>query len=756
MESSQERFMRELLEEFRNEVSEHLDVLVNGLLLLEKGVTEEEAKKTIETVFREVHSAKGAARAVNNTHIENLCQGIEVVFSELKSGRMKIAPPVIDLLHKAADQLTLLVDDLSSKNKSVSSAELLEMITELSNAGKGSFGFAEMPVTVASEKLKLSEIKEMSPDPVHQTSEAPGNLTRNESVRLSMEKLQSLLDQADEFIVSKSMDKLLSDDLLRLLSDFSTIRKSVYTRLRSIRSSGRMDPIEMEGFQGWLDESLAMGNDRLTRLARLAHQKSFNQSKITDDLLLELKKILLVPASTLLGILPKLVRDLSKQQLKQVHLEISGGEIEIDRRILEELKDPLIHIIRNCIDHGIEDPATRSLGNKPVQGKILVRVEKDNDTEALIRIHDDGRGIDPETVLFFARNQGIITEESAAKMSAEEIVNLVFRSGLSTSPKVTEISGRGLGLAIVSEKVREIGGKIHLESEKGKGSSFFMRIPLTIRTFKGLLIKTGEHPLLVPINHVQRVFRYDPANLITVDNRLAMKHGPSVLFLRDLGEYLGYSISFGQTFRKPDYILVIEQGEKNAAFFIDDVKGDVEGIIKPMGSQLLHVRHISGASLLGDGKVVPVINVPEILNSILSDTGMKNVVVSPVAGSGGPKGRILIVEDSITSRSLLRNILESAGYKVTTAVDGLDAFDKLQQETPDLVVSDIEMPRMNGFELTSRIRGEPLLRSLPLILVTGLESAEERQKGLEAGANALIVKNSFQGADLISAIERLI
>jgi two-component system chemotaxis sensor kinase CheA len=767
MESSHERFMRELLEEFATEAAEHLDVLVKGLLQLESGLPQEEAKKTIETIFREIHSAKGAARAVNCSDIEHLCQGLESVFGALKSGRIEITASLLDLLHKASDRLSLLVGDLSAKTRSVSAGELMAVITELAQAEKG--GFTQPAPSAAdnrplpsgtpgtnADRLTENIIQPLKEDAVSPALNPAGIPAKSETLRISSEKLQSLLAQAEELIVSKSTDKLISEELLRMLSAFSSLKKSAENRFSSINSDGRLDMQEFDGLRSWLSEEISFLTDQLNRLTRLARQKWFNQSKITDDLLLELRKTLLIPSSALLDIIPKIVRDLSRQQMKEVQAEISGGHIEIDRRILEELKDPLIHIIRNCVDHGIEEPSQRKEHGKPAKAKIVVKVEKDNDKEAVISISDDGRGIDPEAVLAVALKEGLLTEEAAARMNPESMINLVFRSGLSTSGKVTEISGRGLGLAIVGEKVRKLGGKVHVESEKKKGTTFFIRFPLTVQTFKGLLIRTGEHLVLIPLNYLHSVLRYNASSCLHVDNRPALLHEGNVVFLRDLGEMLGYSVSFGQTFRKPEFILILEHGENHAAFLADNVLGDVEGIIKSLGSQLVHVRHVSGASLLGDGKLVPVINVPELLNSLLSDSLRKPAVTATVDDGIKPRGSLLIVEDSLTSRSLLRNILESAGFKVATAVDGLDAYGKIQQEKFDLVVSDIEMPRMNGFELVSRIRGEPALSSLPLILVSSLDSQDDRQKGLEAGANAYIVKNSFQDADLISTIERFI
>ncbi|MCX6283515.1 MAG: response regulator [Bacteroidetes bacterium] len=372
-------------------------------------------------------------------------------------------------------------------------------------------------------------------------------------------------------------------------------------------------------------------------------------------------------------------------------------------------------------------------------------------------MEDDGAGINAEKVIQSAIKEGIITEEIARGLTYNESLQLIFRSGVSTSPLITDISGRGLGLAIVSDKIINLGGSVSLSSEPGKGSCFTLILPLTLATFRGVLVRMGEHFIMVPINSVEKVIRINKSGIHLAEKQETMLYENHHIPLFRMSDTLGFQSGKLIGSESYAYLIIISSGKKKIGFHIDEVIGEQEGIIKPLGGQLLNVRHLSGATVLGDGKVVSVIDAYELLDSV-SKAGLDlSKSFSDATDQETPAAaRILVAEDSLTSRSLLRNLLESAGYEVSTAVDGWEAFTLLKQGSFDLVVSDIEMPRMNGFELTSKIRSEPGMSSLPIVLVTALETAEDRQRGLEAGANAYIMKSSFEGSNLVSTIQRLI
>jgi len=354
-----------------------------------------------------------------------------------------------------------------------------------------------------------------------------------------------------------------------------------------------------------------------------------------------------------------------------------------------------------------------------------------------------------------AVKQGILTAEGAARLPDAEAAPLIFRSGLSTAAFVTDLSGRGLGLAIVAEKVGRFGGSVSVESRKGEGTAFTLTLPVTLATFRGILVRTGEQLFLVPTTSIVRAGRARPGDLRTVEGKTTVDSAGRPVALVPLGEVLGVASrrEGGRDQPQAPPYLVVEGPEGVVAFLVDEVLGEREGIVKGLGSQLQKVPNLAGATLLGNGRVVPILDVPGLLRSAWS----VREAAAPAAADpeARRKARVLVAEDSVTARSLLRNILESAGYEVKTAVDGLEALGLLLEGDFDVLVSDVEMPRMDGFELTGRVRQDRRLADLPVVLVTALASAEDRRRGLDAGANAYIVKGSFEQDSLLDAIRRL-
>ncbi len=477
---------------------------------------------------------------------------------------------------------------------------------------------------------------------------------------------------------------------------------------------------------------------------------------MTDGLLHDVKEMHLLPFSSLIEIFPRFVRDLARDQGKEVELAVQGGEIEIDRRILEEMKDPLIHLLRNCIDHGIEAPAARAEKGKPPHGTVTLSISQQDGGKVEIIVADDGAGIDAAKVKAAARKLDMVSEEDAAQLGEREALALVFRSGVSTSPIITDVSGRGLGLAIVREKVERLGGAIAIESHPDAGTRFRIVLPLTLATFRGVLVRAGERLFVVPAASVERVARATEGDVRTVENRATIALGGQAVALAGLSEVLELPRK-GAAGESPEHAqaLVLGLGAERIAFRVDEILVEQEVLVKNLGPQLARVRNVAGACVLGTGQVVPVLNVPDLMKSAVK----RAAALAPVAAeepSGAQQRSILVAEDSITSRALLKNILESAGYRVATAVDGIDAYTALKTGTFDLLVSDVEMPRMDGFDLTAKVRSDKQLAELPVVLVTALESREHRERGIDAGANAYIVKSSFDQSNLLEVVRRLI
>jgi two-component system, chemotaxis family, sensor kinase CheA len=459
----------------------------------------------------------------------------------------------------------------------------------------------------------------------------------------------------------------------------------------------------------------------------------------------------MLPFSTLLESFPKLVRDLSRDCGKDAELAIVGGEIEIDRRILEEMKDPLVHLVRNCIDHGIETPKQRKERGKLPRATIRIAILPRSAVKVEIVVSDDGAGIDFQKVRAASVKLGLVSEEDARKTDEQQCAGLIFKSGVSTSPMITEISGRGLGLAIVREKAEKVGGTVSVETQPGAGTTFRLILPLTLARFRGILVRVGESLFVLPTRHVQRVLRVSKDEIKTAENRETIQingRATSAVRLSDVLELTQTNTDADPKRKLP--VLVLAWAGEQIGFLVDEILDEREVLVKSLGKQLPRVRNIAGATILGTGKVLPVLNVADLMRSAVRMTPVR-----AARATEAPKS-ILVAEDSITSRTLLKSILELAGYKVKTAIDGADALAVFATEAFDLVVSDVEMPRMSGLELTAKIRAGKRLAQLPVVLVTALDSREDRERGVDVGANAYIVKSSFDQGNLLEVVRRLI
>jgi two-component system chemotaxis sensor kinase CheA len=766
MNKKQEEFLKELLADFMIEAAEHRQAIITGLLELEKDQEKGDQLKLIEMTFREVHSLKGASRAVNLLDIERLCQGMENVFSLLKQQSISVSKFMFDTFHSAKDLLEDYLVDISNQTKTVRADRAVFILKALQELCIGN----ELNVKTKKDQTEEAQNSPLNPIITSTVTYKPiGNTEHNTSdkkrvqvmspeenetqtnigdptigtidvvgskdtVRISTAKLTELLIQAEELITSKSM---IGYDLREL---------NRIQRQTKNNQKGFNDP------EGRIKEI----NDEIQVLGKNLDQHYRIFSRTVDDLLFNIKKTLLLPFSQGLDWLPKLVRDLSNDLKKEVNFSIVGGEMEIDRRILEKIKVPLIHLIRNSIDHGIETSEERIKNNKLPFSNLSLIITQQNTREVIISLHDDGIGINREKVLQVSLKAGIISEESIPAMSDKEIYNLIFHSGISTSDFITDLSGHGLGLAIVKENVSMLGGSISVDSERSKGTTFTIKLPVMLLTFRGILIRIAEHHFVIPTKNVERVIRIKSSEIKTIENKTIIYVNSVAIGLMWLNKVLELSSNSHVQHKNEMYhAVILNVGQHQMAFIVDAILDEQEGVMKTLGSQLVNVRNVSGATLLGNGLIVPILNAAELIESALN--------LSPVfVGSSddveleSQKQTILVADDSITSRSLIRNIIESAGYNVKTAVDGFEAFTLLQAEHFDLLVSDIEMPRMNGFELTTKIRSDKNLFELPVILVTALELPSDKQRGMECGANAYIVKSSFEQSNLLEAINRLI
>jgi two-component system chemotaxis sensor kinase CheA len=747
MSTQEDEFLKSLRATFKVEAAEHLQAMATGLLELEKTPAPEAQSILAATVFRAAHSLKGAARAVDFTEIESMCQSLEDMFAAWKRPGKSPTPVSFDAAHRKLNEITAVL------------------------AGPKAAGRAPPPVAPPSFEQPILPSAGVAPGPAKVAPPAPEGeapFATGGTVRITISKLDAQLMEAEEMLTAKLTVGQRAEDLRGLAHRFEawrnewalaepvarTLRQTIDRPGRAELPSGPSMSRLLE-FIDWNHDHLKSLEDKITALTRTAEQDRHAIGKLVDDLLEDSKKLLLLPFATLAASFPKLVRDLCRDQGKEADLVIRGEEVEIDKRILEEMKDPLIHLLRNCVDHGIETPERRVRLGKPSRATLTLAVSPVNGRKVELLVSDNGAGIDTAKVKESAIKHGLLSPEDARQLGDAGASALVFQADVSTSPIITRLSGRGLGLTIVREKAEKLGGTVSVESQPGRGTSFRILLPSTLATFRGILVEVAERRFVVPTAHVERVARVKAAEVRTVEGReIITLRGRAVALVRlaDVLELPRGEASGELSAATP--VLVLGTGDQRIAFAVDAVLDEQEVLVKPLRKPLVRVRHIVGATVLGSGQVAPILNVADLLKSARQTRGPATRVAA--AAKPVEAKAVLVAEDSITSRTLIKGILESAGYKVKTAVDGMEAFTLLRAEKFDLVVSDVEMPRLNGFDLTARIRADKKLAELPVVLVTALETREDRERGIDVGASAYIIKSRFDQSDLLDAIRRLV
>jgi two-component system chemotaxis sensor kinase CheA len=582
-------------------------------------------------------------------------------------------------------------------------------------------------------------------------------------VRIPIGKLDRHLFQAEDMLSLKSMAGARATELRELTGRFEQWQREwakISVEVRSMRQTLEHSNSSANGaiinFLDWNADYLRSLEHRIRSAAAQTDQDRHAVAKRVDDLMADSKKLIMLPFSTVAEVFPKVVRDLCREQGKEAEIVIRGGEVEIDKRILEELKDALLHVLRNCVDHGVELPEERIRRKKPPRATIQVQIFAVDGDKVEIQISDDGSGINVGGVKESAIQHGILSPQEAQRLGDADALNLVFHSEVSTRTAVTAISGRGLGMAIVRAKAEKLGGRVSLESRQDRGTTLTLVLPLTLATFRGVLVSVADRLFVFPTANLERALRILPAEIRTVENRQVISVQQRLVSVVRLESILDLPPSTAQINpNAPVPVVVVRSGDLRIGIIVDSVLREEEVLVKPLRKPLVRVRNIAGATALGSGKTALVLNVTDLMESAKSH-GAAPAVETIAKTTPKPSRRVLVVEDSITSRMLLKGILESAGFDVRTAVDGLDALAALREDTFDLVVSDVEMPRMTGLDLAQRIRADRRLADLPLILVTALEAREERERGLTAGASAYLAKSSFDQSNLLEAIQRLI
>ena len=702
----------ELMATFSVEAEEHLQAMNRHLLALEAGSTLEARRQLIAEIFRAAHSLKGAARAVSLPEVEALSHTLEDLFAGIREGGLEPAPDALQRAYRTLDSIGSLL---------------------------GAGADMKAPRAEAPAMVRLRDGGDFDQRP------APA---RGSSVRLATDKLDALMAAVGELLVSKiDAERRVAD--VRALEAALDRWDSTQSKRRRRTEQTTQDAVTLFEETG---ARLHAARRELAELRRLLEADARRAAQITTDLQDAVRQTRMLAVSTLFEPLPRMVRDLARDSGKQVTLSISGGDTEVDRSVLERIKDPLTHLLRNAVDHGIEASELRAEARKP-EGTISLSAEHRGDM-LVIELADDGAGIDLDALRAGAVEKGLLPSAAAAELSDREAIALIFRSGFSTSPLITDLSGRGVGLDVVREAVELLHGSVEVESRRGVGTTFTLSLPLSVSTMRCLLVEAGGQTFALPVSAVERVMRIEAAEIGRAGGRETVRHDGRPVVVARLANVLGLDATRDGRDRESKQPVVVLGGPgRRAAFLVDRVTQTCEVVIKSLPDPLFRVRHLAGATVLGSGQVAMLLRPADLIAAVERARG---AVLAAAAAPEASPATILVVEDSITTRTLEKNILQAAGYRVRAAADGGEGWSLLESGDCDLVLADVDMPVMNGFELTARIRADQRHRDLPVVLVTSLDAREDRERGIQAGADAYIVKGAFEQERLLDTIRRLI
>lgn len=754
MDPKEQEFLNQLKEAFAIEASEYLQTIVDGLLQLEEGVGEGEGEgeDLLEEIYRAAHSLKGASRAVNMSAIGAICQSLESIFYAMKQRQVVLETKGYDVLQRAMDMVSVLLQE--GEDSQLSLKGIIEEIDQLAlTSSKATLGKETPPKEREEDHLKdikdpndSSNYSDLTPTSLSSQREpsqrgAPSKRRGLETIRIPTKRLDTILLQLEEMITLK----LGEEDLLLALEELVLLLES----RKNNRATDRVT-VTVTNDQ----EVLTLVERRSKELLIRLQDHHGNTTRLVDELLEDTKSIRMLPFSTLFKVLPKMVRDIAKEQEKEVDLIIEGEDLEVDRRILDELKDPLIHLLRNSIDHGLEKTKERQEKEKPKKGTLTIKISQLTGNKVQIAISDDGRGLDLTRLKERAIEEGLLEEEEALSMDDASAKMLIFQSGLTTSNQITSISGRGLGMAIVKESIENMGGSLSVETYLGEGTTFVLVVPITLANLQGILVKEWGRLFVIPTSSVERVLRISKEEIKRVESGTSIIFEERAIPIQRLGALL--ELDPDPSKAQPEklfHVVILQARGEQMAFLLDQILREQEILLKDLGPQLKRVPTIAGATILGSKEVVPVLHVADLMGKAISSDGL---LMKEEEERAKERRSILVVEDTIASRMLLTHILKEAGFSVEAAVNGEEAWRRIEEKNFDLIISDIEMPEMDGFALVERIRKESANTHLPVVLVTSLESEEDRKRGGEVGADAYLKKSSFQQGELLSVVNRLL
>ncbi|WP_103634951.1 hybrid sensor histidine kinase/response regulator [Campylobacter concisus] len=761
--------MKEIMEDFLIEAFELIEQIDHDLVELEANP---EDLELLNRIFRVAHTVKGSSSFLNFDVLTELTHHMEDVLNKARKGELKITPDIMDIVLESVDMMKGLLESIrdngSDSAAGIDIKNICVRLTQISE-GEAPSAAAEAPATPAPEPVKEPEPVAPAVEAAPEVSDAELSKLSDSEVEAEIERLLKVRKAEDQARrASKGIAPKSPEEIAPATSAApAPAAKPAPSRERDAdkkvpaASSGavaqeqtiRVEVKRLDHLMNLIGE-LVLGKNRLLKIyddveERYEGEKfleELNQvvsslSLVTTDIQLAVMKTRMLPIAKVFNKFPRMIRDLSRDLGKQIDLEISGEETELDKSIVEEIGDPLVHIIRNSCDHGIEDPETRKAMGKPEKGLVQLKAYNEGN-HIVVEIVDDGKGLDADMLKSKSIEKGIITEREADAMSEKEAFGLIFRPGFSTAAKVTNVSGRGVGMDVVKTNIEKLNGIIDIESEVGKGTVMKLKIPLTLAIIQSLLVGTQEEFYAIPLASVLETVRVPIDDIYTIDGKNVLRLRDEVLSLVRLSDVFGVEKVFDGG--DHTYVVIIGVAEAKLGIIVDTLVGQEEIVIKSMGDYLQNIPGIAGATIRGDGRVTLIIDVGammEMAKDIKVDIRAE-IEDSTKAKEKPSDYKVLIVDDSKMDRTIMQKALEPTGVTIIEATNGVEALNVIKsgEHSFDAILIDIEMPRMDGYTLAGEIRKYSKYRNLPLIAVTSRTSKTDRLRGVEVGMTEYITK----------------
>ena len=726
---------------FVDEARDRLKGLTAEVLHLEAaGTNKAVANKAIGEVLRQAHSLKGSALMLGLTDISHLAHQLEDLLIAAKRDPQLLDSRAFDLLFSAVDLLSDRIERLGRGDATpIDAADLYQQMAALLVPAETAAGELPAAAPAAPERTAMGAPEVVSTRPL------PG---LRHSLRVPMEKLEGLTNLAPELVLQSLKASERHVELRRMETRLSRLRDRVREARLTSGASTSGHAADLREYADSLDaicrrmrEFLVDFSDDRVRL-----------NLITEELRQNVIELTMLPLATVFDAFPRSVRDLARTFDKEVELTIRGRETELDKKIIEQIAEPLVHMIRNALDHGLEAPAERIERGKPPTGQLHLSAEQQGN-RILVAVRDDGRGIDAGALREAAVRCGIASAAEMESWTPQQLIEIIFQPGFSTRSSATDISGRGVGMDIVKSVVGRLGGTVRVQSEHGRGTTVVLDLPLSLALLRVVLVEAGDETFALPTASVRRILRISPIELQRHQRAVVAEIGGESMPLMALSALL--QLPPAAIVESHQTVLVMEAGDGRFGLIVDDVHEEQELVFKELRGPLRSQRTFAGAALLGNGDIVPILEVQALFELAAKSPAEPAVTVI------GPREavrrcKVLLADDSLVAGELQKNILLAAGYETDLAHDGAEAFDLLHQKEWDLLITDVDMPHLNGFELTALVRGDEHLRDIPVIIVTGRDSIDDRRRGFEVGADAYVLKREFDQVQLLDTVRQLI